>query len=266
MKQKDGIYALATITDISERMRFFQDLEEANKKLESTNEELENFAYRSSHDLKAPLASISSLCHLAKIHIEEGEYDELTEILDHIESSSQRLSILVKDILDLSQANYQNNMKEEILFTNIMLGVKKNLSYYLENNPVKIIEENQFKEVFVSEPARVQQIIENLVSNAIKYSDQSKDGPYVKIHISKVKSILILKVSDNGIGIDEKQISKIFQMFYRAHKDVENSSGLGLYIVKRHVEKLDGTIKCDSKIGEGTSFTVELPLMQNEVS
>lgn len=264
VKQKDGIYALATITDISERMNFINDLEEANKKLESTNEELENFAYRSSHDLKAPLAAISSLCNLAKMNVEEGKYDELTEILTHVETSSQRLSNLVKDILDLSRANYMQNVKDEVELTQVILGVKNNLQYYLEQNPVRIIEDYQFNDAFVSEPTRVHQIIENLISNAVKYSDQSKEDAYVKLSSVSKGNELILEVSDNGIGIDEEQIDKIFDMFYRAHQSVENSSGLGLYIVKRHVEKLNGQIDCHSEVGKGTVFTIKLPLLQKK--
>ena len=111
---------------------------------------------------------------------------------------------------------------------------------------------------FISDKRRISVVLNNLVSNAFKYSDPTKANSFVKIIVDCISQNAVIQIQDNGIGIAEKDLEKIFGMFYRAAVS-SNGSGLGLYILKESLEKLGGKINVESKLNEGTTFTVEIP-------
>lgn len=114
------------------------------------------------------------------------------------------------------------------------------------------------KEKFVSDKRRVNVVLNNLISNAIKYQDLLKKDSFVKIDIQTSKEHVIIEVKDNGIGMTEVAKGKIFEMFYRASKQ-STGSGLGLYIVKETIDKLSASITVESEKGVGSKFTVIIP-------
>src|SRR5690606_26696714 len=111
---------------------------------------------------------------------------------------------------------------------------------------------------FYSDRYRLSLILNNLISNAIKYADSSKDVSFIKISIRLHPEKALLVFRDNGIGIENNYMQKVFNMFFRA-TSTNDGAGLGLYIVKEAVEKLGGSIELESEMGSGTQFRIELP-------
>jgi signal transduction histidine kinase len=227
---------------------------EKNLILTKTNEELDRFIYSTSHDLRAPLNSIQGLINLCERSSSPNELHTYhTMMRDRVEKLENVLG-------NISQ--YSKNAKLEIERKEINLReyVEKALFdvRYMEaagRVRVKIDIEPDLK--IETDPMRLSIVLNNLISNAFKYSDQTKDDPYVLIQAWIESSRLKLVIADNGEGIDETQQSKVFSMFYRGTTR-STGSGLGLYLVKETVEKLDGTITLSSVLGQGTTFTVML--------
>jgi signal transduction histidine kinase len=113
-------------------------------------------------------------------------------------------------------------------------------------------------EAFYSDYSRLLIIFNNIIANAVRYRDKWKNDSFLKIDIQVSAERAMITLSDNGIGIRDEYIDKIFKMFFRANAE-SKGSGLGLYIVKSAIEKLTGTIQVYSKIGEGTTFVIEVP-------
>jgi len=111
---------------------------------------------------------------------------------------------------------------------------------------------------FITDKTRLNMVIRNLISNALRYHNKNQEYPYLKIVVNATNNRAELLVEDNGQGIDEKHLDHIFTLFYRANK-VTTGSGIGLYIVKDAIEKLGGTIKVESHINVGTKFMIDIP-------
>ena len=116
---------------------------------------------------------------------------------------------------------------------------------------------DQEQHIISSDPERLQTIISNLISNAIKYHDYSQHEPVIKVTMDKTSDGVLLNISDNGKGIDEKYLPKIFNMFYRANTE-SKGSGLGLYLTKDALDHIDSKIEVTSVVGVGTSFKIYL--------
>jgi len=115
---------------------------------------------------------------------------------------------------------------------------------------------------FLSDKWRINEIFRNLIANSIKYKDSHKESCHLNISVKTVGDSCEIQISDNGAGIPKDSIPHIFEMFYRA-TDTSKGSGIGLYIVKNAIEKLEGTIDIESEYGEGTSFLIKLPTLKS---
>jgi len=245
-----GIYGI--YVDITERKK-------AEQELQIRNNELDNFVYKVSHDLRAPLSSILGLVHLANHQQNE---DDIRQYMNIIESRVKQLDSFINDVL-----SHSKNLKLAFTYKKIDLNSVINkcfedLSYLPNASDVKknvtIIGQE-----FISDPWRVNEIFRNLISNAIKYLNPNVRNPFVSVSIEITEEKAIFTVSDNGIGIDESNVPNIFDMFYRATERSEGS-GIGLYIVKNAVEKLMGKIQVESALGKGTTFELQLPNHKEE--
>lgn len=230
---------------------------ETKQSLERVNEELTQFAYRTSHDLKAPLSTIRSLSQIMLEDLEDGNTEEVKVNLTRIENLSDRLGQLITDMLNLTKADLVDDDEEEFCFEEEIEGIKESLVHYLEVNPVKIVLENKLKTPFMTKKSRIRQILENLISNGIKYSNQSLSNCFVKVELIELEQEQVIKISDNGIGIPKENKEEVFTMFKRFHT-VQTGSGLGLSLVKKHVEALKGEISFESS-DKGTTFSINLP-------
>ncbi|MGK7397064.1 MAG: ATP-binding protein [Candidatus Cyclobacteriaceae bacterium M3_2C_046] len=240
--------AQITLTDITkEKLQLIE--------LQKTNSELDNFVYHSSHDLRSPLRSMLGLINIIR---QEKDPRAQQECIDMIEGSILRLDKLVNDLLNISRNNRIDDKYQPV---NLMIELNNSITnfYHTSNtNKLEIISKVSQPIPFVSDLTRIRIILNNLISNAIKYRSFSKNNSYVKIDILVDQQQAILIFEDNGIGIPKSMTNKVFEMFFRASENGEGS-GLGLYIVKSVIDKMNGTIRLDSEEKKGSKFTICLP-------
>jgi PAS domain S-box-containing protein len=229
---------------------------EAETELKKTNFELDSFVYRASHDLRAPLRSVLGLLNLIKI---ESNEDQKSMYVNLAEKSINKLDSFILDLTNFSRNTRLEIQKEKIDFEAVIAECIENLKYMENADQVKSIIEIECKEPYLSDPGRMAILFQNLISNAIKYKRSYIDS-FVRIYIKVNELGVSIEVSDNGKGISQEYLGKIFEMFFRASED-SYGSGLGLYITKQVVEKLQGKITVESVFNEGTCFKIWLPHM-----
>ncbi|MDF2455287.1 MAG: sensor histidine kinase [Cytophagaceae bacterium] len=230
--------------------------EEALKKM---NFELDSFVYRASHDLRAPLRSVLGLAQLIDV---ENNKEQIHKYVGLMEKSIQKLDSFILDLTNFSRNSRLDVIIEEIDFNKLIDEAMDNLQFMDKASQVKIVREFDPKLSFYCDQIRLSVILQNLLSNAFKYADKSKAESFLKIKITREDSSLLLEFEDNGIGIIDTYIDKLFSMFFRASQD-SYGSGLGLYITKQVVEKLGGSIHVKSVYQQGTSFFVKLPYVSD---
>ena len=228
------------------------------RSLEKANSELEQFAYRTSHDLKAPLTSTKGLARFIIQDIEGGQLENAKDDASKIVEQMGKLESLVEGILSLSAANSDIENIKALDIGKLINESKEPYSGDLESMNFKVVESIQLESPMISEEVRVKQIIDNLVSNAIKYADKAKEQPCVNISVYDDLDNYYLDVEDNGLGIPEHRQNEVFQMFKRFHPTVNKGSGLGMSIIKKHVDSLNGSIEMKSS-EKGTKFSVVIP-------
>ncbi len=249
-----GMIIIYYLIDINRQSEL--DLLRKNEMLIKANEELDQFAYRVSHDLRAPLSSILGLINLYGL---SPAAEEKQHIISLISGRVKKLDEFIRDIL-----HHSRNMRLEVNTDAVQLhslvhDVLSQINHMKDFGKQKI--ENQIPKDFVvlTDRSRMQIVLSNLISNAVKYYDPAKPEPFIRIYAEKQTTHWRLTITDNGIGIEESHLDKLFNMFYRAHAYGEGS-GLGLYIVKEICHKMGGSVSVQSKYGEGSMFTVTLPL------
>ncbi|UZR94484.1 ATP-binding protein [Chondrinema litorale] len=235
------------IKDITEEKESFLELKRVNY-------ELDNFVYHTSHDLRSPLLSILGLISISK---NEKSLDAVLYYFELIEKSVKRLDALVINLLTLSR-NSRVDEKQQLI--DIQETINETIEILNLNKPEKLEIYTDIKQhsKFYSDQTRLNIILNNLISNAYKYQNPSEDKPFVRIEVEITEKEFNLSIQDNGLGISQESQAKVFEMFYRA-TDQAHGSGLGLYIVKNVIEKLDGSIRFTSAIRKGTTFHVKLP-------
>ncbi len=251
-----GIFAIIlAILSFRHQIKMHESLHE---NLEKRNSELEQFSYRSSHDLKAPLTSSKRLTQFVLEDIESNNLEDASRNTKIIQQQMEKLECLVTDILDLAKADVNKGNVEPIDFETILSDTESKLSYLVIDAPIKFITSVKLSNETYGERARFTQIIENLTSNAIKYKDDKKSQNWIKAKIYDDNKSLYIEISDNGVGIPSEYQHKLFEMFQRFHPSLSSGSGLGLSIVKKHIDHLQGNITCDTS-SEGTRFRIVLP-------
>lgn len=234
-----------------------KDLNEKNIQLEkyiNSNLQLENFAYIASHDLKAPLRSLSSFAYLLKNSSEGSLDDKSKKFLDIILTSARHMQILIEDLLDFSRVNTQKLQTQEIVPAKLIRNVMTDIQKEIEQNDA-IININTLPKLIVADEIKLFQLFLNLIRNAIKFQ---KEGGQAIIDISgaELNDHWEFHVRDNGIGIKKEHFEKIFNIFEKLHSnDVYEGTGLGLTICTKIVEQHDGDMSVKSKIDEGSTFS-----------
>lgn len=224
------------------------------KELKIRNTELDNFVYKVSHDLRAPLSSILGLVNLANM---PGNDDNPGTYMALIGRKVEQLDHFISDVLSHSKNLKQDITIEQVDLKQIIAGTFTDLSY-LRTAEVIRTEIDIDGSVFYSDRWRLAEIFRNLISNAIKYRRMDIDQPMVKVTVRINETEADISFSDNGIGIEPDKLLNIFEMFYRASTQ-SDGSGLGLYIVKNAVEKLGGQIDVFSRPLQGTEFKIIIP-------
>ena len=231
--------------------------------LKSANEELEEFAYRTSHDLRSPLVSSISLLTLVKKAIEEKNQKVALDCIYHIDDSLKKLDKLVGDILALTRIKaYDEN--ETFVDINQMIDDALHKMSNMDNfERLSITKKLDFDSPLKTKETRLQLIIENLLSNAIKYQDLQEEKPMIEISTYQNDGNFVLSFSDNGLGIPIDQHENLFKMFQRFHARTSYGSGLGLYMMKKSADILSGELIFEPR-KKGSIFKLVVPLSKGE--
>lgn len=244
-----------TVLDISQQVESERDLKNKNDQLAKVNHQMERFLYSTSHDLRAPITTILGLINLVRL---ESRDSISLSYISKIEASTLKLDKIIRDFLSFSRTTYKHNTSERIDFDVLIWKVINNHRDEKLGRRIhfELRETGGFP--FYGDTDRIEIVIDNIVRNAIQFHDANKSKPFVQINIFTDESKVSLDFIDNGIGIGKEFLPDIFNMFYKA-SHTSHGAGLGLYIVKETVEKLEGQVAVESEIGFGTLFHVEIP-------
>jgi PAS domain S-box-containing protein len=225
-------------------------------KLEVSNMELEQFAYISSHDLREPLRMITSFLQLLKMNYNDKLDEEANEFISFAINGAQRLERMISDLLDYSRIGKHEMEYYDLNSEKILELVLMNLKSLIKDNNA-VVTHDSLPIIHANEQQMVQ-LFQNLIANAIKY--KGENNPEIHIHADNAENMFIFTVKDNGIGIDEKQLERIFTIFQRLHTQEEyDGTGIGLAIAQKIVQQHGGNIWAKSKIGNGSTFYFTIP-------
>ncbi|MEO5600259.1 MAG: HAMP domain-containing sensor histidine kinase [Cyclobacteriaceae bacterium] len=227
-----------------------------NTHLEKTNAELDRFLYSTSHDLRSPLSSIKGLINIARYETTDSKIQGyFTMMIDRVD----KLDFFVKDIIDYSKNARTEVRSERVDFGSLVTEVTENLKFIEGAETITFENKVSFAQPVLADKNRFSVVLNNLMANAIKYHDPQKENQWIGVDVSNSNGAIKLIVSDNGMGISNEHLDKIFDMFYRGTFQ-SKGSGLGLYIVKETVSKMQGTIRVESNPGKGSSFLITVPV------
>lgn len=229
-------------------------LRKQNEELLRVNKELDNFVYSVSHNLRGPLLSVTGLLNVAKKINNNAEVNELHGMM---RSSIAKLDDTLKDIIEYSRNSRNDIMSDVVDWTHLVEHAFSDVAYLHPSGPIVRTQLQQTDTLFFSDTKRIKVMLNNLLANAVRYRDKTKELKiYIQIITSDENAVIILK--DNGIGIQKDILPNIYTMFYRGTEESQGS-GLGLYIVKEIMNKLQGEIVITSEAGEGTTATLTIP-------
>lgn len=234
------------------------ELEKINEELKRSNEELESFAYITSHDLQEPLRSIASYAQLLQRRYKGQLDDDADDFIDFMVNGAKRMKYMIQGLLDYSRVetngeefwkfNTENALKNALLnLSSLIIECNAEITY--DSLPVILGDESQITRLF-----------QNLIGNALKFRKKGVN-PLIHISTDKKDTEYVFSISDNGIGIEKEYTDKIFEVFKRLHTIGEyEGAGIGLAIVKRIVNRHGGHVWVKSKYGEGSTFYFTIPL------
>lgn len=228
-----------------------EEIEKTNGQLNQTNQELDRFVYSVSHDLSAPLKSIQGLIKVARMETPTMPY------LDMMEKSASRLNDFINEVLDYAKTSRKEISRSEVHLPQLVQELKERFAFNAES---EISFTALSHPVLHTDATLLKVALGNLLSNAVKFQKKFEGHqPLVEIRTNQTNQEVLIEVTDNGEGIPPEHQEKIFDMFYRATSN-SPGSGLGLYIAREAVHKLGGRIAVRSEYGEGSTFTVILPV------
>lgn len=238
---------------------FIQDIslqKRSEEELIFKNKELNTFIYRASHDLRSPIASLMGLSDVAKM--EFSDQPKVLNYLNFFNQTSYRLDEILKNLLKLTALKQGNPVYEELILEQIIQEIMQSFGNDPEYSSSVLKLDFDKPAKLISDKIILQSILKNLIENALKYKKSRGKEHCVCISFSKCNNKYRIVLSDNGIGIKNEGISRVFDMFYRG-TETSKGSGLGLYMVKNFVEKLGGNVEIFSEYQVGTTFVVDLP-------
>jgi PAS domain S-box-containing protein len=247
------------------------ELEKANTELKRSNENLEEFAYAASHDMKEPIRKIHFFADRLKDHLREKLDENDKRLFERMEHSARRMSALIDDLLLYSHITKGSTIKETVDLNQKISAVLGDLELEIEEKKARI--NIQTLPTIQGYRRQLQQLFQNLISNALKYH-KSGEAPEIDITATMVTAAEagapvsvnpenkyhLIEVKDKGIGFEQKYADKIFNVFTRLHGNAEyKGTGVGLSIVRKVMENHEGFIRAESVPGEGSSFKVYFP-------
>lgn len=251
VKNSEGvIVGIISLTDIVSQQ---PEILLKSKELVEVNEGLDSYTDTVAHDLKAPLRHIASYGKMLKEDYSRKLDDTGVLYIDRMIRATEQMSSLIEDLLNLSKVD-KIQVDESFSPLNEILDQVRSESMSLRFSQVLI----DCPDYVASNTELIKQLFTNLVSNGIKFN--KSNPPRVTVSSTRLENGVLFKVQDNGIGIEPIHHAKVFEMFTRLHnKEDYPGTGAGLTICKKIVDKLQGSIRFESTVGEGTTFFVELP-------
>ena len=226
------------------------------EQLTISNRELDTFVYRASHDLKGPLASMMGLINIATMELEDSEV--AMRYLGLMDKASKRLDNILIDLIEATQVKQHaveitpinvSSFSDTIIESLKLVPTYGDAEVELNIDPALAIN---------SDEKLLGSVIHNFLANAIRYRDPAKEKQEVVLNVQLENNEVVVSVRDNGLGIPDEIQHRVFDMFYRGTNQ-SGGSGLGLYIVKKAIEKLEGSLALESKEGEGTTVSARFP-------
>jgi signal transduction histidine kinase len=231
-----------------------EELSFKNVELQRTNNDLDNFVYTASHDLKSPIANMEGLTNLLRDILQGKLVSEDQQLLDMLADAVDKLKKTVADLAEITKVQKELQAKVEPLsFDQVLQDVMDDIDNLVKDSDATVQADFSVKDLLYARK-NLRSILYNLVSNAIKYRAPGRQ-PEVLISTFAEDDYVVLQVQDNGLGIKKGQQHKLFSMFKRLHNHVDGT-GIGLYIVKRIIENNGGRIEVESELDEGTTFQV----------
>ncbi|MFW6010102.1 MAG: sensor histidine kinase, partial [Actinomycetota bacterium] len=223
-----------------------------------------NFVVNASHELKTPVTSIQTLAEALEVAARDGS-DRTVPLVNRLGKEAERLARLVRDLLDLRRLEDREPMEDTVVdLAELCRITVAELLPRAEQRGVTVELEAPDRAVVHGTAGDLETIVKNLISNALQYN---RDGGSIDVRIESRDDSQVLSVTDTGIGIPQQDLTRIFERFYRvdaARSRETGGTGLGLSIVRHAVQRHGGSIRVESLLGEGTTFTVTLPVEPSE--
>ena len=253
-QSEELIEASQTIQEINRGLE--SAVEERTQQLKQAYQELDTFIYRSSHDFRRPLTTFMGLAEVAKISVKDSA---AIELFSKVNETAHNLDRMLVKLQAVSQIASSDLILREITFDSELDVVLDLQRTAIVEKRIRIERRIGNHEPFLSYPLIVRIIFENLLENAVQFS--SPLSPYVQVTIEQVGNEIKITLEDNGEGVAEEFHNRLFEMYFRANER-SKGNGLGLYLVKKAVEKLEGRITFKGSPGQGSTFTVFLPYFE----
>jgi signal transduction histidine kinase len=247
--------------DITRQKKAESKLITQSKELKKISAELDRFVYSASHDLRSPLMSIKGIVNILKTEVYNKE--SFDSYVVYIEKSIDKLENFISEIIDYSKNSRLEVKLQPIDFNELIDSALCKVQDVKGFRQVKVKIDVNAAQPFLSDYERLMVLFVNIITNSLLFRDPFKES-FLKISVFAEQERVLIKFEDNGVGIADKYLDKVFQMFFRGNTE-SKGSGLGLYIVKEIVGKLKGTVSLESKLGIGTVLFIELPDFTNAV-
>ncbi|MEO1060215.1 MAG: PAS domain-containing sensor histidine kinase [Actinomycetota bacterium] len=255
---------MVTLIDISERLAHQEAIRHQTEQLRRLHDDLNQFAYSASHDLKAPLATIDGIAGCILDDLGDGDLSRAHEDVEEIRRLVRRQGELVEGILDFARDEHREITATAVVVSELLDQLGRDLAAQLDTQQVELRPEVDDGLVIRTDRRGLRQILGNLVANGAKFADPAADERYVAVSAREQGGTVTISVTDNGRGIPAEAHDDVFKMFQRFHHDTEGS-GLGLAMVKRQVTRLGGDIDFVSSPA-GTRFSISLPTSDDDPS
>ena len=233
-----------------------QELEHKNTKVELAYHEMENFAHKISHDLKAPLRNMNTYATLLKKDVHRKKEDNLENYSDQIYKNGVKLSKMIDDVLAYSKLNAkQTETIELIKLKEVIEPIRNDMKLIYPNAEIRLLRPGELE----GSKIKFHLLLQNLIENGLKYN--TSESPLIEVDFLKQNGSYNITVKDNGIGIDEQYQDQIFELFSRLHSDQEyEGTGIGLSTCQKIVDGyFNGNIKVASEVNKGTTFNITIP-------
>ncbi len=256
--------------DLTRQRQNEKQLENYASALEKSNQELQNFVYVASHDLQEPLRKIQTfgdrLFQNEKANLSEKGQDYLSRIVN----AAERMQDLINGLLSLSRVETEAKEFDSVDLNQVLKGVLNDLEVAIQRSGTTI--ETGNLPIIEAESFQMRQLFQNLIANALKFRSPERQ-PVVKVHCTYLQANkpaeqpekadqVSIRVEDNGMGFDQKFQKQVFEIFKKLNSSKEKGTGIGLAICQKITDRHNGQITVNSKIGEGTTFFVNLPITQ----